>query len=79
MENSFVKQIFVKNVLSTFNNTSFLDKDNILWKVIDNKLIGKRSVWCYDLKACWLEDTKIKNVKSWWCGENADYNEIFTK
>lgn len=58
---------------------SYLDKDNIVWKIIDGKCLGKRSVWCYDYRACWLEDTTIENVKSWWCGKDADYNEIFIK
>lgn len=57
---------------------SMLDANNIVWKVVDEKWIGKRSVWTFDKRACWLEDTTIDNVKSWWCGgENADYNEVF--
>jgi hypothetical protein len=56
---------------------SFLDGDNILWEVVEDKWIGKRSVWTFDNRACWLEDTTLKNIKSWWCGENADYNEGF--
>ena len=30
--------------------------------------LEKRSVWTFDFRACWLEDTTIDNVKSWWCG-----------
>lgn len=57
---------------------SMLDANNIVWKVIDGKWIGKRSVWTFDRRACWLEDTTLENVKSWWCGgENADYKEVF--
>jgi hypothetical protein len=61
----------------TKNKGSFLESNNILWKIVDDKWIGKRSVWTYDLRSCWLEDTTANNVKSWWCGENSDYNEIF--
>jgi hypothetical protein len=42
-------------------------------------MIGKRSVWTLDWRSCWLEDTTKENVKTWWCGQDADYNEIFTK
>ena len=56
---------------------SFLDKNNILWKIINGEWIGKRSVWTKDRAACWLEDTVTDNIKSLWCGENADYKEIF--
>jgi hypothetical protein len=58
---------------------SFLDSKNIVWKKINNEWIGKRSVWTFDFRACWLEDTEIENVKSWWCGEKSDYNEIFKR
>jgi hypothetical protein len=58
---------------------SMLDANNIVWKIVDGKWMGKRSVWTKDNRACWLEDTTKDNVKSWWCGgEHADYNEIFT-
>lgn len=58
---------------------SILDKNNIVWKIIEGKWIGKRSVWTFDFRACWLEDTTIENVKSFWCGgKDADYTEIFT-
>lgn len=57
---------------------SFLDSQNVLWKLIDNKLVGKRSVWTYDNRACWLEETTPENVKDWWCdGKSADYDELF--
>jgi len=58
-------------------NAPFLDSNNILWKTHNSEWIGKRSVWTFDFRACWLEDTDISNVKSWWCGKDADYNEIF--
>lgn len=44
---------------------SFLDKNNIVWKVVNGEWIGKRSVWTFDFRSCWLEDTIIENVKSW--------------
>ena len=55
----------------------FLDKNNIFWKVVNNEWIGKRSVWTFDFRASWLEDTILENIKSWWCGKNSDYQEIF--
>lgn len=58
---------------------SLLDGNNILWKVVDKEWIGKRSVWCIGNRACWLEDVKTEDVKSWWCGEDADYAEIFRR
>lgn len=33
---------------------SFLDKKNILWRIVNNEWIGKRSVWTKDFRACWL-------------------------
>lgn len=61
-------------------NASYLDSNNIVWKMIKGEWIGKRSVWTLDWRACWLEDTLSDNVKSWWCGgENADYTEVFKK
>lgn len=57
---------------------SMLDENNIVWKLIDGKWTGKRSVWTFDFRCCWLEDTTIDNVKSWWCGgKDANYTEIF--
>ena len=57
-----------------------LAPDNILWKYINGKWIGKRSVWTFDLRFCWLEDTTIENVKSWWCGgKDADYTVFFCR
>jgi hypothetical protein len=58
---------------------SFLDKNNILWKLIDDEWIGKRSVYTFQLRPCWLEDASLENIRSWWCGKDADYNEIFKR
>jgi hypothetical protein len=55
----------------------YLDKNNILWKYINGEYYGKRSVWTFDLRACWIEDTTHENIKSWWCGKDADYSEVF--
>lgn len=55
----------------------FMDKNNIVWKFVNGEWVGKRSVWTFDRRSCWLEDTTVDNVKEWWCGEKSDYNEIF--
>ena len=61
-------------------NSSFLDKNNIIWKIINDEWIGRRSVWTIDFRSCWLEDTTIDSVKSWWCGgKYADYTEEFRR
>lgn len=60
----------------------FCDSNNIVWKMDGptGEWIGKRSVWTYDFRSCWLEDTVIDNVKSWWCGgPDADYKEEFKR
>lgn len=54
---------------------SFVDKNNIVWKMIDGKKVGKRAIQTKDLKTCWLEDTTVDNVKLYLHGEDADYNE----
>ena len=59
--------------------SSYLDSKTILWKWIDDKWIGKRSVYTFDLAAKWIEDTSEENIKKYWCGIDADYTEIFTK
>lgn len=74
-----MRDTIIKSVLSLNNTYSSIDGNNIVWKVIDGKMIGKRSVWTLDWRSCWLEDTTKENVKTWWCGKDADYNEIFTK
>lgn len=59
----------------------YLNKDNILWKTIDGEFIGKRSVYTTCLRAVWLEQVEKEclTIRSWWCGEDADYEEIFTR
>ena len=59
--------------------STYLDSENILWKLVNDKLIGKRSVWNKDYSASWLEDTKPQLIDKYWCGEDADYSEIFTR
>jgi hypothetical protein len=66
-------------ICGEYDKTSFLDANNIVWKSIDGKWIGKRSVWTLDFRGCWLEDTTIDNVKSWWCGKGANYTEVFKR
>lgn len=69
-----------KEFKSVGNGMSVLDgKTNIVWKFVNDVCIGKRSVWTKDNRACWLEDTIVENVKTWWCGKNADYTESFIK
>lgn len=60
-------------------NGSHLDSNNISWQLVHDEWIGKRSVWTKDNRACWLEQTTADNVKSWWCGKEADYTEVFKK
>lgn len=63
--------------LAKVSGGTMLDKDLISWSLVDGKWIGKRSVWTFDFRACWLENTTAENVKSWWCGVDADYTETF--
>lgn len=58
---------------------SMLDSNNILWKLVDGEWMGKRSVWTKSNSACWIEDTATENIKSWWCGNDSDYTEIFKR
>lgn len=67
---------FIKLICSDTKN-SYLDKNNILYKYVNGKFIGKRSVFTTEYKSCWIEETKPENVKYWWCGKDSDYNEIF--
>jgi hypothetical protein len=55
----------------------YLDKDKILYRKVNNVWIGKRSVYTYDLRALWLEETTEDKVRNWWHGKDADYNELF--
>lgn len=68
--------IFGEMIARTYGY-SMLDGNNVLWKLIEGKWIGKRSVWTFENRACWVEDTTMDNVKSWWCGKDANYTEIF--
>lgn len=56
---------------------AYQDENNIVWKLVDNLWVGKRSVWTHDFRAVWLEETTVDNVKSWWCGTCSDYKEVF--
>ena len=81
MDYNNCSNVFAEHFCRTFNKkSSYLDKNNIVWKLINNEWIGKRSVWTKDWKSCWLEDTNVDNVKSWWCGgKDADYKEVFKR
>lgn len=67
---------FAEGIIRTTGGT-LLDANNIIWKVVKDKWLGKRSVLTSDNRDCWLEDTETDNVKLWRCGKDADYNEIF--
>ena len=71
--------LMIQEICKIKKSSSYLDGQNIFWKWVNNQWLGKRSVWTFDLSACWLEETTLKNVKSFWCGENANYSEIFYK
>jgi len=63
--------------LFVFKGSSLLDGNNVNWKVINGEIIGKRAVWTHDFRVCWLEDTTIENVKVFWHGKKANYQEEF--
>jgi len=73
-----ISNLLAKSITKTIWGL-FLDSNNVLWKHIDSEWIGKRSVFTFDFRACWLEDTDELNVKYWWCGKESDYSEIFKK
>ena len=67
-------------LVSAFGHqASYLDNSNILWRIVNNEWIGKRSVWTLDDRACCIEETSESNIKSWWCGKDSDYKEIFKR
>lgn len=70
---------FIGEYFARVCGSQFLDNKNILWKLIEEEWIGKRSVFTHDCKACWIEDTSKENIRSWWCGEHEDYTEVFRK
>lgn len=72
-----MNKIIVETFLEHINHATVLDSDNILWKNIDGNIIGKRSVWTKSFKSCWIDECKKEDIKSYWCGEDADYNETF--
>jgi hypothetical protein len=69
--------VLAEAIVRTNSKASFLDANNIVWKVIADEWVGKRCVLTFDNRACWLENTAIENIKSWCCGEDADYLETF--
>ncbi len=77
MEDNVLSNAISEAICRTVDRSSFLDSNKIVWKVVDDEWIGKRSVWTFDFKACWLDDTTKDNVKSWWCGRNSNYEEVF--
>jgi hypothetical protein len=72
--------ILAEEVCREESKNSYLDSDNILWKIINDEWIGKRSVQTSDLRVVWLEQTKTPDeVKKWLCGSDNDYNETFKR
>lgn len=72
--------------LSNAFGATILDENFISWKYIDGKWIGKRAVTTNTNRACWIDEVnkfdtdKFKDsIKSYSCGEDADYSEIFYK
>lgn len=76
MENN-IEHIIAREFTKTLIGASYQDKNNILWKYIDDVFIGKRSVFCNDLSYAWLGDVNTSNIRSWLCGIDSDYEEIF--
>lgn len=73
-----MENLIFKKIERNFKKSQLLDKNNILWKFINNEWIGKRSVYTKDLRSCWLEDTTEENIRTYWCGgKNANYKETF--
>jgi len=68
-----------KDACNVFGFKNYLDKNNISWKFIDGKWIGKRCVSSKGgFRYCWLEDVpKDETVHKYLHGKEADYNEIF--
>jgi hypothetical protein len=60
-----------------FGCAAVLDQNNILWRFVDGRYIGKRQVTIFGNGFCWLENTTKDNVKYWPHGEDADYSQIF--
>jgi hypothetical protein len=78
MEQNKISNNNYAEIISRITGGRYLDNNNISWRLIDRIWIGKRSVWTFDFRAVWLEETTIENVKSWWCGgKDMDYEEIF--
>lgn len=61
------------------HNPAILDGKDILWKFINGKWVGKRSVFTRENSVEWLENTTPEKIKWWTCGVDADYNETFNR
>lgn len=55
----------------------YLDKNNILWRMIKGEWIGKRAVFTNQFAIVWIEETEEKDIRTYWHGKDADYSEIF--
>lgn len=70
-------RILVKSILH-LEDSSFLDKNNILWKSIDGELLGKRCLTTYKYGNIWYEDLKSEDdVQYWLHNKNCNWEEIF--
>ncbi len=56
---------------------TYLNKDNILYKLIAGEIVGKRAIQTNTLRHCWLEDINPgETIKSGY-NKNLDYCETF--
>lgn len=77
LESNMLSEAICK--FSTELKPSFLDNKNILWKISNGEWIGKRSVYTKELRACWINDLRGESIRSWWCGKESDYEEVFKR
>jgi len=74
-----INNIFAEN-LCRHNQKSkpiYLDSKNILWKVVNDVWVGKKSVQTKDLSVRWIDDVNIEEIKKLLCGKDADYKDEF--
>lgn len=58
---------------------SYLDSKNILWKIIEGKIIGKRCIDTVDRGIRWKDELLPSDkIYKWLHPESADYEQIFT-
>ena len=62
------------NIIDSFGGC-FIDCDNILWKRIDKKWIGKRAIQLKSNRMVWIEDVSNNEVKV--KDGKINYQEVF--